>query len=100
MPEPLQDKDAIAIDKEGLIKVEKPLVKLGFLRLEIKGDPAGKILIDRREHPLSKIKQTRLYFNATVLGLKGTTQRERKARQEIRRRICEKLEGIDQTDEL
>lgn len=106
MVDPLKDEDAIFCGNEELIKqkaikVEKPLVKFGLLRLELKGEYCGKILIDRREHPLTKEKRTRLYFNATALGTGvELPQEEKEARLRIRKAICDKLQAIDMSDSV
>jgi len=106
MVDSLKDEDAIFCGNEDLIKqkaikVEKPLVKFGLLRLELKGEYSGKILIDRREHPLSKDKRTRLYFNATALGTGiALPQQEKEARLRIRKVICEKLQAVDMSDSV
>lgn len=101
MVDKLADTDVIKIDSKGLIKVERPLVKFGFLRLELKGEFAGRILIDRREHPLSRDKRTRLYFNATALYTSDKLPlRENEGRLAIRELICKKLEAVDKTEEI
>ncbi|MDD3092476.1 MAG: hypothetical protein PHG80_12690 [Methanoregulaceae archaeon] len=101
MVDPLKEADAIKIDSEGLIKVERPLVKYGLLRLELKGEFAGKILIDRREHPLSRDKRTRLYFNATALYTSDKLPlREKEARLAIREMICKNLDAVDNSEQI
>lgn len=106
MVKPLKDEDALFCGSEELvksrmIKVEKPLTKYGLLRLEIKDEYAGKILIDKREHPLSRDKRTRLFFNATALATKEPLPPgEKELRLQVRKVICEKLEAVDMTDSI
>jgi hypothetical protein len=88
-PSPVLE-EKVAIDPKGLLTVERPQADLGFLNVEIKGKDAGRIVFDRRKEKL------KLMFNQSAFAVNtGESQRVRKQNLEIRRAICEKLDGID-----
>jgi len=87
----LTEKNSIAIGRTGILRVEKPVGKVGFLYMEARGQDVGRIVFDRRRKPL------KLMFNQTAFGLDHCTKRQKKFAQDIRKRICQELGAIDAT---
>ncbi|MDD5547048.1 MAG: hypothetical protein PHO67_07860 [Candidatus Omnitrophica bacterium] len=91
---PLVLEEKIAIDSKGLLQVERPQAKLGFLNVEVKGEAAGRILFDRR--PGKTRGELKLWFNQTAFAVNsGESRREREMYLGIRKAICEKLGAVD-----
>lgn len=87
----LTEENSIAIGRTGILRVEKPVGKVGFLYMEARGQDVGRIVFDRRKKPL------KLMFNQTAFSLDHCTKRQKKFAQDIRKRICQELGAIDAT---
>ena len=87
----LTEENSIAIGRTGILRVEKPVGKVGFLYMEVRGQDVGRIVFDRRRKPL------KLMFTQTAFSLESCTKRQREFARQIRKRICEELGAIDAT---
>jgi hypothetical protein len=92
----LTEENSIAIFPENpnRLRVEKHAgAKVGFLYVEIEGKDAGRIVFDYRK------KKLELMFTQTVFSVDRCTKRQKPDLLRLRKLVCEKLGGIDVTDD-